>query len=50
MNSYEYGSLLAEAWKKEIGSSQSKVSFYFRVSLSAYEASKAGKYRASCTK
>lgn len=50
MNSYEYGSLLAEAWKKEMGSSQSKVSFDFRVSLSAYEVGCAGRYKASAYK
>ena len=50
MNGCEYGSLLAEAWKKEMGSSQSKVSFDFRVSLSAYEVGCAGRYKASAYK
>lgn len=51
MKSYGYGSLLAEAWKREMESSKSKVGFDFRVSLSTYERGCcAGKYKASTYK
>jgi len=50
MKSYGYRSLLAEAWKREMGSSRSKVGFDFRVSLSVYEVGNIGKYRASASK
>ena len=51
MKSYGYRSLLAEAWKREMGSSRSKVGFDFMVSLSVYEGGCcAGKYKASTYK
>lgn len=51
MNSCEYGSLLAETWRKVRTSSVTKVSFKYKVSLSAYEVGCcAGKYKASTYK
>lgn len=50
MNSCEYGSLLAEAWRKVRTSSATKVGFKYKVSLSAYEAGCAGKYKVSSYK
>lgn len=51
MNGCEYGSLLAEAWRKVRTSSATKVGFKYKVSLSAYEGDCcAGKYKASTYK
>ena len=47
MNGCEYGSLLAEAWRKVRTSSATKVGFKYKVSLSAYEVGCAGKYKLS---
>lgn len=50
MNGCEYGSLLAEAWRKVHTSSATKVGFKYKVSLSAYEAGCAGTYKVSSYK
>ncbi len=51
MKDCQYGSLLAEAWRKVRTSSATKIGFKYKVSLSAYEGGCcAGKYKASTYK
>ena len=50
MNGCEYGSLLAEAWRKVRTSSATKVGFKYGVSLSLYDVGCIRKYERSTYK
>ena len=50
MNGCEYGSLLAEAWRKVHTSSATKVGFKYKVSLSVYDVGCIRKYERSTYK